>query len=43
VAEIHGFKSLGAVFASVVFVMILASMVMVFVFSIFYGDPTVGM
>lgn len=43
VAEIHGFKSLGAVFASVVFVMILASMVMVFVFSIFYGDPTAGM
>lgn len=43
VAEIHGFKSLGAVFASVVFVMILASMVMVFVFSMFYGDPTAGM
>lgn len=43
VAEIHGFKSLGAVFASVVFVMILASMVMVFVFSIFYGDPTARM
>jgi hypothetical protein len=43
VAEIHGFKSLGAVFASVVFVMILASMVMVFVFSMFFGDPTAGM